>query len=207
VLASRSDEEWRDQYQRSEECLQSHLTRALAAAHIAAASSGRRSLPETWRQLASWPPLRKSRISRPQDTEAGGGSKPAGRHSDGAGIRNGRKHRLEAVFSVIFPGYFVALVRPQQRGEGNCKRAADFRLERDVNLSVASHVLSKMALLSMVGLGQVMLLFLVASLFTGIPGGSGQIVAMSAFMLAGTSTGLLLSSVSRTNDQTSCGPV
>jgi len=72
---------------------------------------------------------------------------------------------------------------------------------------VASHVLSKMALLSMVGLGQVMPLFLVAALFTGIPGGSGQIVAMSAFMLAGTSTGLLLSSVSRTNDQTSCGPV
>jgi ABC-type multidrug transport system ATPase subunit len=55
VLASRSDEEWRDQYQRSEECLHSHLTRALAEAHIAAASSGRRSLPETWRQLASWP--------------------------------------------------------------------------------------------------------------------------------------------------------
>ena len=49
-----------------------------------------------------------------------------------------------------------------------------YRLERDVNLSVASYVVSKMALLSLVGLGQIILLYLVVAIFTGIPGGSGQ---------------------------------
>ena len=79
-----------------------------------------------------------------------------------------------------------------------------YRLERDVNLSVASYVLSKIALLSVVGLGQVALLFGVVSAFTGIPGeASDQFVAMSMTMLAGTATGLLLSAVSRTNDQAS----
>jgi hypothetical protein len=77
------------------------------------------------------------------------------------------------------------------------------RLERDVNLSVASYVLSKMALLSVVGLGQGMLLYMVVAMFSGIPGGSGQIAAMWVTMLAGAATGLLLSAISRTNDQAS----
>jgi hypothetical protein len=79
-----------------------------------------------------------------------------------------------------------------------------YRLERDVNLSVVSYVLSKMALLSVVGLGQVALLFMIVSMVTGIPGSaSGQFWAMSIAMLTGTATGLLLSAVSSTTDQAS----
>jgi ABC-type multidrug transport system ATPase subunit len=79
-----------------------------------------------------------------------------------------------------------------------------YRLERDVNLSVVSYVLSKMALLSVVGLGQVGLLFVIVSAYTGIPGsGAGQFWAMSIAMLTGTATGLLLSAVSTTTDQAS----
>jgi ABC-type multidrug transport system ATPase subunit len=79
-----------------------------------------------------------------------------------------------------------------------------YRLERDVNLSVVSYVLSKMALLSVVGLGQVALLFAIVSAITGIPGSAaGQFWAMSIAMLTGTATGLLLSAVSSTTDQAS----
>jgi hypothetical protein len=78
-----------------------------------------------------------------------------------------------------------------------------YRLERDMSLSVASYVVSKMALLSVVGLGQIILLFQVVAVFTGIPGGSRQLTAMFVTMLAGTATGLLLSAVSSTNDQAS----
>src|SRR5260370_2562072 len=79
-----------------------------------------------------------------------------------------------------------------------------YRLERDVNLSVVSYVLSKMALLSIVGLGQVALLFAIVSAITGIPGDSaGQFWAMSIAILTGTATGLLLSAVSSTTDQAS----
>jgi ABC-type multidrug transport system ATPase subunit len=79
-----------------------------------------------------------------------------------------------------------------------------YRLERDVNLSVVSYVLSKMALLSVVGLGQVALLFVIVSAITGIPGSAGaQFWAMSIAMLTGTATGLLLSAVSSTTDQAS----
>jgi len=65
-------------------------------------------------------------------------------------------------------------------------------------------VLSKLALLSVVGLGQVALLFVVVSASSGIPGdAAGQFAAMSAAALAGTGLGLLLSAASRTNDQAS----
>ncbi len=79
-----------------------------------------------------------------------------------------------------------------------------YRLERDVNLSVFSYVASKMALLSVVGVGQVALLFALVSVMTGIPGAAGsQFLAMSIAMLAGTATGLLISAVSDTTDQAS----
>ena len=79
-----------------------------------------------------------------------------------------------------------------------------YRLERDVNLSVVSYVLSKTALLSVVGLGQVALLFVIVSAITGVPGSStGQFWAMSIAMLTGTATGLLLSAVSNSTDQAS----
>ncbi len=79
-----------------------------------------------------------------------------------------------------------------------------YRLERDVNLSVVSYVLSKMTLITVVGLGQVALLFAMVSIITGIPGNaSAQFGAMSLAMLAGTATGLLISAVSLTTDQAS----
>jgi len=65
-------------------------------------------------------------------------------------------------------------------------------------------VLSKMALLSVVGLGQVALLFAIVSAVTGIPGdSSGQFWAMSIATLTGTANGMLLSAVSRTTNQAS----
>jgi hypothetical protein len=61
-----------------------------------------------------------------------------------------------------------------------------------------------MALLSVMGLAQVVLLFAIVSVLTGIPGAAaGQLWAMSIAMLAGTATGLLISAVSDTTDQAS----
>ncbi len=79
-----------------------------------------------------------------------------------------------------------------------------YAMERDVNLSVPSYVLSKMIMLSLLGVAQVALLFGIVYTFGTVPGDAArEFIAMTAAVLAGTSAGLFLSAVARTEDQAS----
>jgi ABC-type multidrug transport system ATPase subunit/pSer/pThr/pTyr-binding forkhead associated (FHA) protein len=79
-----------------------------------------------------------------------------------------------------------------------------YSMERDVNLSVTSYLLSKMIVLSAFGVIQVGLLFAIVSSFAAVPGdGARQFIAMVFSMLAGTAVGLFLSAVAHTEDQAS----
>ena len=79
-----------------------------------------------------------------------------------------------------------------------------YSMERDVNLSVTSYMLSKMIVLSLFGIVQVGLLFAIVSWFAAVPGdGARQFVGMVVSMLAGTAVGLFISAVARTEDQAS----
>jgi len=79
-----------------------------------------------------------------------------------------------------------------------------YAIERDVNLSVTSYMLSKMIMLSLFGIGQVALLFGIVYAFGTVPGdATRQFLSMVLAVLAGTALGLLLSAVARTEDQAS----
>ncbi len=79
-----------------------------------------------------------------------------------------------------------------------------YAIERDVNLSVPSYVLSKMLALGAFGILQVALLFGVVAALGTVPGDAGrQFLNMTAAVLAGTATGLFLSALARTEDQAS----
>jgi hypothetical protein len=212
VLASRSGEEWRGRYRESEEYqryIQSRLGLPPTGPETAPAAADQRDwlkhkLPESQRQFGI-----------------------LARRYGNLVLSDRKTLGLAAVQSMLV-GRLLALVFGTVGSTGpkaysllfflgisslwyGCNNAAKeivkerpiYRLERDVNLSVASYVISKMALLSVVGLGQIILLYLVVAIFTGIPGGSGQITAMFVTMLAGAPTGLRLSAVSSTNDQAS----
>jgi ABC-type multidrug transport system ATPase subunit len=212
VLASKSGEEWRDQYQQSPECKR-YITSRLgpppggAEKAPAPADQGnwlKNSLPEARRQFGILARRYGELVFSDRKT---------------LGLAAAQSLLVGILLTLVFgtvestgpkPSFLLFFLGISCLWYG-CNNAAKeivkerpiYRLERDVNLSVASYVLSKMALLSVVGLGQVTLLLAVVAVFSGIPGGSGQFVAMSVTMLAGTATGLLLSAVSRTNDQAS----
>jgi len=77
-----------------------------------------------------------------------------------------------------------------------------YGMERDVNLSIVSYLLSKMAVLGVFGIIQVAVLFAIVNSFGAVPGdGPRQFLSMAASVLAGTATGLFLSAVARTEDQ------
>ena len=79
-----------------------------------------------------------------------------------------------------------------------------YSMERDVNLSIISYLLSKVAVLGVFGIAQVVLLFMLVSIFGSIPGeGAREFISMVVSMLAGTATGLFLSAIARTEDQAS----
>jgi len=79
-----------------------------------------------------------------------------------------------------------------------------YAIERDVNLSVTSYVLSKMIMLSLFGILQVALLFGIVYSFSTVPGdATRQFLSMVLAVLAGTALGLFLSAVARTEDQAS----
>jgi hypothetical protein len=79
-----------------------------------------------------------------------------------------------------------------------------YGMERDVNLSVTSYILSKTIMLGLFGIVQVALLFGIVYGFGTVPGdATRQFVAMGVSVLAGTATGLFLSAVARTEDQAS----
>lgn len=68
-----------------------------------------------------------------------------------------------------------------------------YSMERDVNLSIASYVLSKMIMLGLFGILQVSLLFGIVYEFSSVPGdGARQFLAMAVSVLTGTATGLFL---------------
>jgi ABC-type multidrug transport system ATPase subunit len=79
-----------------------------------------------------------------------------------------------------------------------------YSMERDVNLSIVSYLLSKMIVLSAFGIIQVALLFAIVSVMGSVPGdGTRQFISMALSVIAGTATGLFLSAVARTEDQAS----
>jgi ABC transport system ATP-binding/permease protein len=78
---------------------------------------------------------------------------------------------------------------------------AIFARERDVNLRADSYYASKLVVLLAIGMVQVTLLFLVVRLVCGPPGNViGQWAVLSMLVLAGTTLGLLISAVSRTEE-------
>ncbi len=84
------------------------------------------------------------------------------------------------------------------------KERFTYSMERDVNLAVSSYVLSKMIMLGLVGAAQVAILFGIVQFFGKVPGdATRQLIAMVVSVLAGTATGLFLSSLARTEDQAS----
>ncbi len=79
-----------------------------------------------------------------------------------------------------------------------------YGMERDVNLSIVSYMLSKTIVLGLFGILQVALLFGIVSMFAAVPGDAvRQLIAMAISVLAGTATGLFLSAVAKTEDQAS----
>jgi ABC-type multidrug transport system ATPase subunit len=79
-----------------------------------------------------------------------------------------------------------------------------YSMERDVNLSVTSYILSKTIMLGLFGIIQVALLFGIVYSFGTVPGdATRQFVAMAVSVMAGTATGLFISAVARTEDQAS----
>jgi ABC-type multidrug transport system ATPase subunit len=79
-----------------------------------------------------------------------------------------------------------------------------YGMERDVNLSIVSYLLSKVLVLGVFGVVQVALLFAIVKALGTVPGDAvRQLVAMAVSVLAGTATGLFLSSVAKTEDQAS----
>ena len=212
VLATRRGEEWRDAYLASDEC------RRYVQTQIASAP----------------PAAERAPVAADQDTFATQAAEAARQFAVlvrryGALVFSDRRTLGLAAMQSLLVGVALAIVfgsvgedNPKQSpllfflgvscfwyGCNNAakeiaKERAIYRLERDVNLSVISYVLSKMALLTVVGLGQVALLFAIAAAFTGIPGdASNQFFAMSVAMVAGTATGLLISAVANTTDQAS----
>jgi ABC-type multidrug transport system ATPase subunit/pSer/pThr/pTyr-binding forkhead associated (FHA) protein len=84
------------------------------------------------------------------------------------------------------------------------KEQALYRIERDVNLSLTAYLASKIAVLTLFGVLQVSLLFGLVRIFGTVPGGDiHQFLCMCVSVIAGTSTGLFLSSVASTEDQAS----
>lgn len=76
-----------------------------------------------------------------------------------------------------------------------------FTRERDVNLLVGSYYASKALLLGATTLLQILLLFIITKLGTGLPGsGLGQLVMLATLGSAGVSVGLLVSSLARNTD-------
>ncbi|MGA2599105.1 MAG: FHA domain-containing protein [Bryobacteraceae bacterium] len=79
-----------------------------------------------------------------------------------------------------------------------------YSMERDVNLSVPSYVLSKIVILGVFGILQVAVLFGIVYQFGTVPGdGPKQFLAMVFAVMTGTATGLFLSSLAQTEDQAS----
>jgi len=84
------------------------------------------------------------------------------------------------------------------------KEQAMYRIERDVNLSLTAYLASKIAGLTAFGVLQVSLLFGLVRLLGTVPGDSlHQFLCMCVSVIAGTSTGLFVSSLASTEDQAS----
>jgi ABC-type multidrug transport system ATPase subunit len=212
VLATRRGDEWRDAYLQSEECrryVQTQIASAPPTAERAPVAADQDTLvtraTEAARQFAVLVRRYGSLVFSDKKT---------------VGLAAMQSLMVGVALTIVFgsvdarspkqsPLLFFLGVSCFWYGCNNAakeiaKERPIYRLERDVNLSVISYVLSKMALLTVVGLGQVVLLFLIVSAYTGIPGTAGsQFGAMSIAMLAGTATGLLISAVSSTTDQAS----
>ena len=76
-----------------------------------------------------------------------------------------------------------------------------FTRERDVNLLVGSYYASKALLLGATTLLQILLLFTITKLGTGLPGfGIGQLFMLSTLGTAGVAVGLLVSALARNTD-------
>lgn len=76
-----------------------------------------------------------------------------------------------------------------------------FTRERDVNLLVGSYYASKALLLGATTLLQILLLFMITKVGTGLPGsGLGQLVMLSTLGAAGVAMGLLVSAIARNTD-------
>ncbi len=74
--------------------------------------------------------------------------------------------------------------------------------ERDVNLTIASYYGSKLLLLSVFSLLQVVVLYGIVRIFTHLPGNNPmQFLFLSAMSIVGAALGLFISAVSKTDDQ------
>ena len=81
------------------------------------------------------------------------------------------------------------------------KERAIYARERAVNLRADSYLVSKLGVLTLIGVAQVTLVFVVTRLACGPPGSAlGQWAALALLAVAGTALGLLLSAVSRTEE-------
>lgn len=83
------------------------------------------------------------------------------------------------------------------------KERAIFMIERDVNLSLLGYIASKITVLSVLGVLQVALLFGIVWIALGLPDGFHKFLAMCVSVVAGTATGLFLSSLAASEDQAS----
>lgn len=81
------------------------------------------------------------------------------------------------------------------------KERAIFTRERDFSLLVGSYYLSKLAVLAVFGLVQVVILYGIVKGWCAPPGeAAGQVVALAGLVAAGTALGLFLSAVSSSED-------
>lgn len=89
----------------------------------------------------------------------------------------------------------------QQCGQGVGEGRAIFARERDFNLRVDSYFASTLAVLAAIGLVQVTLLFGIVRVWRSPPGNPlGQWAVVSLLVVTGTTTGLLVLALSRTEE-------
>jgi hypothetical protein len=212
-LAEFSADEWRDRYLSSDEYRQ-YVHKPLAAAPGATATTSRPAdqsgraqdqLPEIQRQFG----ILTSRFSR---------LLAADRKTVGIALAQSALIGLflVMVFGTVgdrdpkqFPLIFFLGISCFWCGCNNAskeivKERFIYSMERDVNLSIVSYILSKTIILGLFGILQVGLLFGIVYSFGTIPGDlASQFLNMTMSVLAGTATGLFISALARTEDQAS----
>lgn len=212
-LAEMPSEEWRDRYRQSDE-YRRYVEKPITAAPASAAApshsadqSGRvqDQLPEIQRQFAILTKRFSKLLAADRKT---------------LGIAFAQSTLIGLVLAMVFGKLGAA--DPKQFSLifflgiscfwCGCNNAAKeivkerfiYSMERDVNLSIASYVLSKMITLGLFGILQVALLFGIVYELSSVPGDAvQQFLCMTVSVLAGTATGLFLSALARTEDQAS----